>query len=89
MFLTHVQGFLFGRLKYPYAQLQVHVPRVFEILKRAYFNRTKKQYREGLAAINDVDELHQMWVTWSYHSYSRSALGLVTARILELDPETP
>ncbi|KAJ7157778.1 hypothetical protein C8R46DRAFT_1225481 [Mycena filopes] len=41
-----------GRDRFPFAELQVHVPAVFRWLRRAYFNRSRRHEQYGQTLIN-------------------------------------
>jgi len=74
----------FARDKFPYAELQEHVPRVFQLLRRWYFNRYRRQFKERLARMNSRQELAELAVHWALHGYGSTVLNLVGERLRAL-----
>lgn len=79
-----LSGILFGRLKYTLEELQPYVRRGFEILRRWYFNRTRRHYREALDEVSDIAHLRRIELAWRMDGYSARALRLVHRRIAEV-----
>lgn len=75
---------LFGRDKYHTRDLQTHVGRAYEILRRCYFNRVRAQYRERLSRISSVRALEGFRNLWLATDYGIQALHLINRRIAEL-----
>ncbi|KAJ7500470.1 hypothetical protein B0H11DRAFT_1908913 [Mycena galericulata] len=57
------------------------VPRAFEILRRGYFNHTRRLYRNALDRITKLSDLHLMYATWAFDGYGPQALHLIKKRI--------
>lgn len=75
---------LFGRDKFPLAELQPFVPRAFEILRRWHFNRIRRQYKDTIAGINDINRLADITNLWHAEHFGTQALSLLAKRVLEI-----